>query len=257
MKKIFKWVLNTIPRPVLISLSYYVKPLFVLFYKGDTYTDPIDNKNFRNFLPYGYGNQRENVLSPSTLSLERHRLLWLYLKNETDFFSSPKKVLHFAPEQAFYKRFRKQPNLDYTTTDLNSPLADVKADICNLPFSDDSFDVILCNHVLEHIPDDTKAMKELYRILKPGGVGIFQIPQDLSRETTFEDDSITDPAERARIFGQYDHVRVYGLDYFSKLRNIGFRVVEENYTQKLSPAEIERYRLSEGEIIPVCFKDKV
>ncbi len=257
MKKIFKWVLNTIPRPVLISLSYYVKPLFVLFYKGDTYTDPIDNKSFRNFLPYGYGNQRENVLSPSTLSLERHRLLWLYLKNETDFFSSPKKVLHFAPEQAFYKRFRKQPNLDYTTTDLNSPLADVKADICNLPFSDNSFDVILCNHVLEHIPDDTKAMKELYRILKPGGVGIFQIPQDLSRETTFEDDSITDPVERARIFGQYDHVRVYGLDYFTKLRNIGFRVVEEDYTQKLSAAEIERYRLSKGEIIPVCFKDKV
>ena len=86
------------------------------------------------FLPYGYGTQRNNVLSPSTLSLERHRLLWLYLMSETNFFSAEKSVLHFAPEQAFYKRFRKMKNLDYTTTDLNSPLADVKADICNLPF---------------------------------------------------------------------------------------------------------------------------
>mgnify|MGYP000951185984 CR=1 FL=1 len=123
------------------------------------------------FLPYGYGTQRNNVLSPSTLSLERHRLLWLYLQNETDFFTAKEKknVLHFAPEQEFYKRFKKQKNIQYTTTDLFSPLADVKADICNLPFKDNQYDVILCNHVLEHIPDDTKAMQELYRVLKPGG----------------------------------------------------------------------------------------
>ena len=188
--------------------------------KGNRYTDPIDGKSFRTFLPYGYENPRENVLSPSTLSLERHRLLWLYLKNETDFFTAPKKVLHFAPEQAFYKLFRNLSNLDYTTTDLESPLANVKADICDLPFNDNEFDVILCNHVLEHIPDDTKAMQELHRILKPGGIGIFQIPQDLDRETTFEDDSITDKKERAKIFGQYDHVRIYGRDYFDKLRSI-------------------------------------
>lgn len=232
-----------------------VRPVLALALKGGTYTDPIDGKSFKNFLPYGYGNQRNNVLSPSTLSLERHRLLWLYLKNETVFFTAPKKVLHFAPEQAFYKRFRNQKNLDYTTTDLNSPLADVKADICNLPFEDNSYDMILCNHVLEHIPDDTKAMQELYRVLRPGGMGIFQIPQDLSRDVTFEDDSITDAKERARIFGQYDHVRVYGRDYFDKLRSVGFRVTEEDYTQKLPVEEVERYCLAKGEIIPVCFKD--
>lgn len=255
MKKLFRFILNTIPRPLLIRLSYVVRPVLALALKGNTYTDPIDGKSFKNFLPYGYGNQRNNVLSPSTLSLERHRLLWLYLKNETDFFTAPKKVLHFAPEQAFYKRFRNQKNLDYTTTDLNSPLADVKADICNLPFEDNSYDMILCNHVLEHIPDDTKAMQELYRILKPGGMGIFQIPQDLKRDVTFEDDSITDPKERARIFGQYDHVRVYGRDYFDKLRSVGFSVVEEDYTKKIAPADVERFCLAKGEIIPVCFKD--
>ncbi|WP_298392796.1 class I SAM-dependent methyltransferase [Flavobacterium sp.] len=277
MKKLFKFILNTIPRPILIRLSIVVRPILAFLLKGNRFTDPIDGKSFRMFLPYGYGNQRNNVLSPSTLSLERHRLLWLYLQNETDFFqseidsdSSSKqtksfrlrdteinsvlKVLHFAPEQEFYKRFKKQTNIDYTTTDLLSPLADVKADICNLPFEDNHYDLIFCNHVLEHIPDDTKAMQELYRVLKPGGLGIFQIPQDLSRATTFSDDTIVDQKERAKIFGQYDHVRVYGRDYFDKLRSIGFKVVEEDYTSKLSPALVEKYCLAKGEIIPICFK---
>ena len=254
MKRLFKFILNTIPRPILIRLSYVARPVLAFFLKGDTFTDPIDGKGFKSFLPYGYGNQRNNVLSPSTLSLERHRLLWLYLQNETDFFTAPKKVLHFAPEQAFYKRFRQMKHLDYVTTDLNSPLADVKADICNLPFNDNEFDIILCNHVLEHIPDDTKAMQELYRVMKPGGYGIFQIPQDLKRESTFEDNSITDRKQRAEIFGQYDHVRIYGRDYFEKLRSVGFKVDEVDYTSKLSKSEVNRYCLAKGEIIPVVYK---
>lgn len=254
IKKAFKTILNTIPRPILIRASYFIRPVLAFALKGNIFTDPIDGKSFKMFLPYGYGTQRSNVLSPSTLSLERHRLLWLYLKNETDFFTKSIKVLHFAPEQAFYKKFRKQPNLNYTTTDLNSPLADVKADICDLPFKDNSYDVILCNHVLEHIPDDTKAMKELYRILKPEGMAILQIPQDLNRAKTFEDDSIKDKKERAKIFGQYDHVRIYGRDYFDKLRSIGFKVDEVDYTNHLSDQEIKRYCLAKGEIIPVCYK---
>lgn len=277
MKKLFKFILNTIPRPILIRLSIIVRPIIAFLLKGNKYTDPIDGKSFKQFLPYGYGNQRNNVLSPSTLSLERHRLLWLYLQNETNFFpkktnsnpskngvnnfdskdtesSSALKVLHFAPEQEFYKRFKKQPNLDYTTTDLLSPLADVKADICNLPFDDNTYDIIFCNHVLEHIPDDTKAMQELYRIMKPGGWGIFQIPQDLNREKTFEDNTIIDKKERAKIFGQYDHVRVYGRDYFDKLRSIGFKVDEVDYTKTLSPELVEKYCLAKGEILPVVYK---
>ena len=254
MSKLFKYFLNLIPRPLLIRLSYWVRPLIAFSLKGKTYTDPIDGKSFRKFLPYGYENPRENVLSPSTLSLERHRLLWLYLKNETDFFNKPIKLLHFAPEQAFYQRFKKLDHITYTTTDLNSPLADVKADICHLPFDEDTFDVILCNHVLEHIPDDTKAMQELYRVMKPGGWGIFQIPQDLKREQTFEDDTITDRKERARIFGQYDHVRIYGRDYFDKLRSVGFKVEEVDYTNTLPKEDVEKYRLAKGEIIPLVKK---
>lgn len=231
-----------------------MRPVLAFFLKGENYTDPIDGKRFETFLPYGYGKQRNNVLSPSTLSLERHRLLWLYLKNETNFFSEQLKVLHFAPEQCFLKRFRGLKNLDYTTTDLESPIADVKADICNLPFEDNSYDVILCNHVLEHIPDDIKAMQELFRVMKPGGYGVFQIPQDLNRAKTFEDASITDKAERAKIFGQYDHVRIYGRDYFDKLRSMGFKVIEIDYTAQLAEDTIDRYRLAKGEIIPLVYK---
>ena len=254
MKSVFRYLLNRIPRPLLIKLSYLIRPFLALVLRGRRFVDPIDGKGFRKFLTYGYVKPRENVLSPSTLSLERHRLLWLYLKHETNFFTAPAKVLHFAPEQAFYKRFRNLSNIDYTTTDLNSPLADVKADICSLPFEENSFDVILCNHVLEHIPDDTKAMEELYRVLKPGGWGIFQIPQDLKRAETYEDNSITDRDERAQIFGQYDHVRIYGRDYFDKLRSVGFTVDEVDYTSDMNPEDVDRYRLAMGEIIPLVRK---
>ena len=157
-------------------------------------------------------------------------------------------------EQCFVNRFRKQENLDYITSDLESPIADVKADICDLPFEDNAFDIVFCNHVLEHITDDTKAMQELYRVLKPKGMGIFQIPQELSRNKTFEDDSITDRKDRAKIFGQYDHVRVYGRDYFDKLRTVGFKVDEIDYTKKIEEKELERFCLMKGEILPVCYK---
>lgn len=236
-------------------------PLFAWYLRGTKYTDPIDGKSFRKFLPYGYGTQRPNVLSPSTLSLERHRLLWLYLKSETNFFTKPKshssskiKVLHMAPEQCFLKRFKQLRHLDIITADLYSPIVDIKADICDLPFDDDSFDIIFCNHVLEHIEDDKKAMQELYRVLKSGGFGIFQIPLDYKRENTFEDPNITSAVERSKHFGQYDHVRVYGMDYFNRLRSVGFKVEEHIFSKKLSEAEIDKYRLMKGEILPVCHK---
>ena len=254
--KIFKSILNTIPRPWLIKASYIVRPLISWYLRGNKFTDPIDGRSFRKFLPYGYGKQRENALSPSTLSLERHRLMWLFLRDNTTFFTATKKlkVLHIAPEQCFLDIFRKQQNLNYITSDLESPIADVKADICDLPFKENEFDVVFCNHVLEHISNDTKAMQELYRVLKPGGFGIFQIPQDLSKAITFEDNTITDRKERAKLFGQYDHVRVYGRDYFDKLRSIGFKVDEVDYTKKITLDKIEKYCLMQNEILPVCYK---
>ena len=226
-----------------------------LFYRGNKFEDPIDGKKYRKLLPYGYKDQqRENVLAPGSLSLERHRLLWLYLKNETDFFTSKKKMLHIAPEQCFIDIFRKQKNLDYTTADIESPLADVLMDVQDIPFDDNTFDVVFCNHVLEHVTDDNKAISELYRILKPGGLGIFQVPQDTNLETTYEDANITSPEERAKHFGQYDHLRIYGMDYFDKLKNAGFKVTPYDFSTKLSTEEIEKYALAKGELLPICIK---
>lgn len=252
--KLFKLILNTIPRPYLIKISYLARPILTFWLKGNKYTDPIDGKSFKKFLPYGYGIQRQNVLSPSTLSLERHRLIWLYLKNETDFFTAKKKVLHMAPEQCFLDIFKNLKNLNYTTADLYSPIVDVKADILNLPFKDNSFDIVFCNHVLEHIEDDAKAIKELHRVLRPGGMGIFQVPQDLSLEKTYEDFNITSKEERRKHFGQYDHVRVYGKDYFDRLRKVGFKVNEVNYSKQISTELVDKYRLTKNEILPVCYK---
>ena len=249
-----KFVLNTIPRPLLIRISYLVRPFVALGLRGNRYTDPIDGKSFRKFLSYGYGTTRKNVLAPGTLSLERHRLLWLYLQRETDFFTKKRKVLHVAPEQAFLDRFRALKNLDYTTTALHSPLADITADLTDLPFVENVFDMVICNHVLEHIQDDIKAMSEIYRVLKPGGMAILQVPYESNREKTFSDDSITDPKERAKIFGQYDHVRIYGMDYFDTLAKVGFTVKKEDYTSKLSKEEIDKYRLPAGELIPIAIK---
>lgn len=251
---ITKLILNSLPRPTLIKISLLIRPVIAFLLKGSRFTDPIDGKSFSYFLPYGYGKIRYNVLSPSTLSLERHRLMWVFLKNNTDFFSSPKKVLHIAPEQCFIKIFKNQTNLEYITADLYSPLADVKADILDLPFENESFDVVFCNHVLEHIVDDYKAMTELYRVMKKGGYGVFQVPQDLSLEKTYEDFSITNSKDRSKHFGQYDHVRIYGQDYFNRLEKVGFKVEPINLSQSLSKKEVNKFRLTINELLPFCKK---
>jgi ubiquinone/menaquinone biosynthesis C-methylase UbiE len=254
MKRIASFLLNKIPRPILINLSIFLRPLIYLFFKGNNFTDPIDGKSYRKFLPYGYGKQRENALSPGTLSLERHRQMWLYLQNETDFFTKNYKVLHIAPEQEFLRKFKKMKNLDYTSADLFSPIVDVKADILDLPFEDESFDVIFCNHVLEHIEDDRKAMSELYRVMKKGGWGILQVPMKNSLEKTYEDFTITDPKERQKHFGQYDHVRWYGMDYFDRLKSVGFDAEANFYSQKFSDADIKKFGLNRNEILPIVRK---
>ena len=253
MSTLFRFALLLFPRPLLIRVSQWLYPLLDLWYRGKGFTDPINGKSYRKFLPYGYQKQRSNVLSPGTLSLERHRLLWLYFKRETDFFDRAADVLHIAPEQAFIKRFRQLNHRSYITSDLHSPIADVQADICNLPFSDQQFDWVVCNHVLEHISNDKIAMQEIYRVLKPGGTAILQVPLRLDQDT-FEDDRITDPKERAQVFGQYDHVRIYGKDYQNRLEQVGFTVKMLAYAEQLTLEEQTRYAVPANEIIPVCTK---
>jgi ubiquinone/menaquinone biosynthesis C-methylase UbiE len=153
------------------------------------------------------------------------------------------KVLHVAPEQCFYKTFRKMPQLTYVTADLESPLADVRLDIQDMPFAEGEFDMIICNHVLEHVPDDRKAIREVFRVLKNGGSAILQVPTNYEMEKTYEDPSITSPAEREKHFRQKDHYRLYGKDYLQRLAEAGFQIPEKNYLDELTLAEKERYRL--------------
>jgi len=252
----FHFLLRTIPRPILIQFSLLFSKIAPLLYYGNQFEDPISGKTYRKFLPYGYSGRakRNNVLCPGSLSLERHRLLWLYLKEKTDFFTKKRKMLHIAPEQCFYKLFKAMPNLTYTTGDYNSPIADVHFDLHKAPFDDNTFDVIFCNHVLEHVEDANQCMRELYRIMAPGGFGIFQIPQDVSRYETYEDKSITSEHDREIHFWQKDHVRLFGLDYKDKLAAAGFKVIVEDYTKEISPELVERYRLPKGELLYYCTK---
>ena len=145
-------------------------------------------------------------------------------------------------------------NLDYTTADLISPWADIKMDVHEIPYHENSFDVVICNHVLEHVINDKKAMQELYRVLKKDGIGIFQVPINISNKKTYEDFTILDPKERNKAFGQYDHVRTYGMDFFDRLKEAGFMVEKCEYTSKFTSEEITKYCLPNHEIIPICRK---
>ena len=116
--------------------------------------------------------------------------MWLFLKSKTNFFTSNIKLLHIAPELCFIKLFEGMKNLDYITADIESPLAKVKMDVHQIPFNDNSFDVVFCNHVMEHVENDLQSMCEIYRVLKVGGWAIIQSPVDLELEETLEDASI-------------------------------------------------------------------
>ncbi len=255
MKKIYKFLLNKLPRPLLIRLSYIFKFFAPLLYKGNKVECPVCERKFSKFLSYGSDvAHRENVLCPYDLTLERHRLMWLYLKNESDFFTKKLEVLHIAPEQCFYTKFKKQKNLTYLTGDLVSPLADIRFDLHLIPLEDNRFDVVFCNHVLEHVDDAMQCMKELFRVLKPGGWGIMQVPQDFDRFETYEDKSITSPVEREKHFWQKDHVRLFGMDYPKWLEKAGFEVQEYNPTLKFSSEFIEKKRLIPREILYIARK---
>jgi len=255
MKSLFKFILNVVPRPILIRLSYIFKFFAPFLMKGNNVECTVCEHQFKKFLPYGYNDgQRDNVLCPYDLTLERHRLMWTYLKTKSNFFTDNLKVMHIAPEQCFYKTFRAQKNLDYTTGDLESPLADLHFDLHNIPLEDNIYDVVFCNHVMEHVKDDVQCMKELLRIMKPGGWGILQVPADYTRTTTYEDATITDPKEREKHFGQYDHVRLYGTNYPDVLRSAGFEVEEYDYHKELKEEDYKKYRFQEDELLYIVRK---
>ena len=255
MKYIISFVIRNIPRKHLQRFAHFFLKIISVFYIGKNVSCPVCEKNFRKFLPYGRRPPRENALCPNCLSLERHRLMWLFLKEKTAFFTANLKILHVAPELCFIDTFESMRNLDYITADIESPLAKIKMDIHAIPFEENTFDVAFCNHVMEHVNDDIQAMKELHRVLNPNGWAIIQIPlfHPLPLQT-FEDASITNPKEREKIFGQSDHVRLYGLDYKNRLEEAGFTVTEDRFVMEMDAGSVEKYALPKDEIIYYCKK---
>ena len=257
MKQFIKLILNLFPRPMLQRVAEWAVPILGLFYLGQGKECPVCGCRRRKFLPYGYVSPRENALCPKCLALERHRLLWLWLLRESDLgrgaMALP-RMLHIAPEVALMRRFRKMYASSperYVTADLESPLADMHFDVQHIPLKDGEMDAIICNHIMEHVEDDRLAMHELYRILRHGGWGVVLSPVEREREHTFEDDTITDKDERTRIFGQYDHRRIYGRDYADRLREAGFEVMVIPYKDSFTPAEQERYALTDEDLYVV------
>jgi SAM-dependent methyltransferase len=247
MKRLIPFILRAVPRKHLIRISYIFMRLSALFYRGNNVECPICGGRFRKFLPYGHTTIRENALCPKCLSLERHRLMWMFLREKTSFFRANLRVLHIAPEQCFLSRFRKLSNIDYITADMESPIADIKLDIQDMPFSDDQFDVVICNHVLEHVKDDRKAMSEILRVLRKGGFALMHVPIDYSMKETYEDSTISSPKDREKHFRQKDHYRLYGLDFTERLKKAGFIVAGSNYTDELDKETIKRFGLISNE----------
>lgn len=250
MKRLIAWLIRNIPRRYLQRISGPGLKVVALLLRGSGVTCTVCARSFRKFLPYGRINPRPNALCPHCLSLERHRLIWLYLQQRTSFFTTPQSVLHIAPEACFIPRFEKMHGDQYITADLESPLAKVKADIHKLPFADNSFDVVLCNHVLEHVDDDILAMREINRVLKTGGYAILQVPFfHPIADATVSDPTITDGRTREKLFGQDDHVRRYGRDYPARISESGMTPIADNFVDTLPEEQRIRHGLVRGEII--------
>ena len=250
LKHLLKAVIPRRHRPAVRRVYFNVRSFF---YVGDRFTCPCCGGHFRKFLTAGL-RPRPNAECPRCGSAERHRLLWLYLKNRTRLFSDKIKILHFAPEYIFQRNFRSMSNLEYISTDLDSPSVTFRADITEISCKDETFDAILCTHVLEHVPNDKKAMGELIRILKPGGWAIVQSPVDQNRSKTLEDPSVVSPEKRKLVFGQEDHVRVYGRDYKKRLDEAGFSVKLDWYLHELGQDLIDKHGLSIDEPVYFCTK---
>jgi len=236
------------------------------FAQGKKYSQkvfcPISETYFDEFVTLsqvydlGLARCKHPRISPDTGARDGLRLQWLYLKNETDLFKHKIRLLHFAPEYGFYRRFRSMDNITYFPVDKNNKKfgPDVGyADLTGLDFQTCAFDMIICNHTLEHVDDDDQAIREIYRVLKLSGKAIISVPIDHSRNKTYEDPAIIKPEDREKKFGEWDHVRFYGLDFHQRLASQGFEVKTIYYAETFLPDDIVKFGLV-NEPIFVCRK---
>jgi SAM-dependent methyltransferase len=247
-------------------------------YTGTGFFCPVCNSEFGSFAPaYAWkGHATEGELTgqkcvvvapdgrcPGCDSLQRHRLLWKFLHEESELFDGrSKKLLEIAPDLPFFNLFSGYPYLHYFPCDIHPAQEKydafrggiIEADVCDLPFNDEVFDVVLCSHVLEHVENDRRALAELQRVMKRGGWAVFQSPIHYNMENTAEDESVTSPDEREMLFGQADHLRKYGKDFKERIEDAGFRVFEIDFVHTFLPEEITRFGLDPYERIYHCLK---
>jgi hypothetical protein len=250
-----RMIVDTVPKKQRARAQRLYRPLVARAFRGDAVECPICGGRFRKFLSKhaASGRPRPGARCARCGSLERHRLLWLYLRDETDLLTRPTRLLHFAPEPGIAEKLEALPGCAYLSADLDAPPAMVRMDVQDIAAEDDSFDAVICNHVLEHVPDDRQAIREIRRVLKSGGWAIIGVPIQRDRATSFEDPSISTPDERESAYGQFDHVRLYGRDYPDRLRECGFEVEMVRYAERVGVDTARRYGLADG-AIPVCHK---
>lgn len=265
-----KLIIKFLPYAFIISIKKLIRYLNSFFYSGNKFYCPNCNSNFKKLLNCGQheivleiqevvgSGLRRNCLCPRCHSLDRERLIYLFLQHKTDVFNKKISLLHIAPRQSLKKIFKRAKNISYYQGDkyeegYNYPKEVIKLDITNLDFADNTFDVIICNHVLEHIQNDYQAIKELYRVMKPGGFGIIQVPLSLKLEKTFEVDA-KNADERRRLFGQSDHFRIYAKDFKERLEKCNFEVNLYNPTDPDWNIDTELYALNKSEDLIVVNK---
>jgi len=251
--------------PFLSLLYRYRRSWAYFLFLGNNYECVFCKKRFRKLYSIRpnfpvmiekkvVGGNTSNSICPFCDSMDRTRHVYLYLKNKTKIFHEKLKIMHVAPEPQLKKALLSNPQINYLSVSLEPHLAMIQMDITNLKFENDEFDVIICNHVLEHIPDDHKAISELFRVLKKGGFAILQVPISFSMEKTIEDPTANTPELREQKFGQDDHVRIYGMDYLDRLRNAGFSIKLYSFTEEHGLSEAEKYRLVVDEKLFICSK---
>jgi len=251
IKKLYKRIISEKTR---INAIYRINKIKGFFLRGNRFYCNYCSTGFRKFLPKG-NIARENAMCPNCMSLERTRLLLEYLKNETGIFRNNVKVLHFAPERCLFNVLVKQ-NIYYVDGDINPLLAREVIDITNIQYPDKSFDIIICSHVLGHIPDEKKALSELNRVLSDNGELLIMSLIDFNREVTLESDKIKTAEDKLKNYGEPDLERLYGRDIVTRLQNGGFNVEQIDYRENIEGDSRQKLSLGDGsrEMIFKCTK---
>lgn len=254
IKAIYKKV---VPENVRLKTRLSINKLSSVLYKGDKLHCNVCNRSFSKFKPKGNWSIRENAECPYCGSLERTRTLLFYLRNETDIFSSlQRSLLHFAPEWGLVPVFRKQKNLQYITADINPDYADEQIDITDIPYPDNTYDYIICSHVLGHVPDEGKAIRELKRVLKPGGSAFVLTLIDWNNSVTYESSEVKTASERLKNYSEPDLLRLHGSDFSQRLESGGLKVEVIDYRTILGEEKQRLFSLGDGnrEVIFKCTK---